>query len=248
MSCGEFRQSAPRGVVANRAFRAYPPTMCGRFASTTPPDTIARLFRTTGPVPNVAPSWNVAPGQNAMVVRRHPENGERRLDLLGWGLVPHWTKDLHSARKPINARAETVATMPMFRDAFRRRRCIVPADAFYEWQPRDDGPKQPFAAARANGGVLAFAGLWEGWRAPDGETLRTFAIVVSAANKDMAPIHDRMPVILEQPEWPLWLGDVEGDARALLHPPEVGTLKIWPVGTRVNRPANNDAGLLEPAG
>ena len=222
--------------------------MCGRFASTTPPASVARLFKTAGAVPNAAPSWNVAPSQPAMVVRRHPETGERRLDLLTWGLVPHWTKDLAKARKPINARAETVATSPMFREAFHRRRCIVPADAFYEWQAQDDGPKQPYAIARRDGDLLAFAGLWEGWRGPAGEILRTFSIIVTAANEDLAPIHDRMPVILEQRDWPGWLGEQEADPTELLRPADAGTVRIWPVSTRVNKPANNDAALLEPVG
>ncbi len=209
---------------------------------------MARLFKTAGAVPNAAPSWNVAPSQPAMVVRRHPETGERRLDLLTWGLVPHWTKDLAKARKPINARAETVATSPMFREAFHRRRCIVPADAFYEWQAQDNGPKQPYAIARRDGYLLAFAGLWEGWRGPAGEILRTFSIIVTVANEDLAPIHDRMPVILEQRDWPAWLGEQEADPTELLRPAEAGTVRIWPVSTRVNKPANNDAALLEPVG
>ena len=219
--------------------------MCGRFASTTPPEAVARRFKTTGQVPNVAPSWNVAPSQPAMVVRRHPETGERRLDLLTWGLVPHWTNDLAKARKPINARAETVVTSPMFREAFQRRRCIVPADAFYEWQAQESGPKQPYAIARRDGEMLAFAGLWEGWRGPAGEILRTFAIIVTAANEDMAPIHDRMPVILEERNWPAWLGEEDGDLDAMLHSGGAGLLRIWPVSVRVNRPANNGPELLE---
>ena len=220
--------------------------MCGRFASTTPPASVATLFKTVGPVPNAAPSWNIAPSQPAMVVRRHPETGERHLDLLTWGLVPHWTKELAKARKPINARAETVATSPMFREAFHRGRCIVPADAFYEWQAQEAGPKQPYAIARRDGELLAFAGLWEGWRGPAGEILRTFTIIVTAANEDLAPIHDRMPVILEQRDWPAWLGEQEADPTELLRPAEAGTVRIWPVSTRVNKPANNDAALLEP--
>ncbi|WP_288036991.1 SOS response-associated peptidase [Acidiphilium sp.] len=222
--------------------------MCGRFASTTPPETVARRFKTAGPAPNAAPSWNVAPNQPAMVVRRHPRTGESHLDLLTWGIIPRWTKDLAKARKPINARAETVATSPMFRDAFHRRRCIVPADAFYEWQAQESGPKQPYAIARRDGEMLAFAGIWEGWRGPAAEILRTFSIIVTAANEDLAPIHDRMPVILEQRDWPAWLGDQEADPAELLRPAEAGTVRIWPVSARVNKPANNDAALLEPIG
>jgi putative SOS response-associated peptidase YedK len=152
-----------------------------------------------------------------MVVRRHPETGERHLNALRWGLIPYYEKDPKGGRKPTNARAETVATTGLFRAAFARRRCLVPAETFYEWQKRPDGMKQPYAIAREDGEVMAFAGLWEGWRAPDGETVRTFAIVTTDANAGMAELQDRMPVILEHQDWPLWLGEVEGDPTALLH-------------------------------
>ena len=210
-----------------------------------PAEMIRRIFRVDGPLPNIAPSWNVAPRQQAPVVRRHPETGARHLHLLEWGLVPRWTKDLKAARRPINARAETVARTPMFRDAFARRRCLVPADAFYEWQKSESG-KLPYAIARADGAPLALAGLWEGWRAPDDTVLRSFAIVVTAANATMAPIHDRMPVILEQADWPLWLGEVEGDPTTLLHPAPDDALRLWRVASDVNRPSNNSEALLNP--
>ena len=158
--------------------------MCGRYASTISVDQIRALFRTSNPPVNLAPSWNVAPTQPAMVVRRHPDSGERHLDLLRWGLVPHLTKDLKAARKPINARSETAASSGMFRAALASRRCIVPADAFYEWRAMADG-KQPYAIARQDGALLAFAGLWEGWQSPEGETLRTFVILTTSANGTM---------------------------------------------------------------
>lgn len=220
--------------------------MCGRFASTLPPEFIARLFATVGPLPNVAPSWNLAPSQEAMVVRRHPETSERRLDLLSWGFVPRWTKELREAPMSINARAETVATSRMFRGAFARRRCLVPADVFYEWQRRDGRRKQPYAIARANGEPLALAGIWEVWRAPDNDLVRSFAIIVTEANAQLTVIHNRMPVIIEPDDWPAWLGETEDDARVLLRPAAVGALRIWPVSTRVNRPEHNDAQLLDP--
>jgi putative SOS response-associated peptidase YedK len=125
-------------------------------------------------------------------------------------LVPHFTKDLKTARRPINARAETVASSGMFRGALAARRCLVPADAFYEWKAVADG-KQPYAIARADGSPLAFARLWEGWRSPDGETLRTFTIITTSANAEMAQLHDRMPVALEPIDWPHWLGETESD-------------------------------------
>lgn len=219
--------------------------MCGRYAAFLPAEAVARLFHTVNPLPNVPPSWNVAPSQNAMVVRRHPETGERHLDLLKWGLVPHWTKDPARAQRPINARAETVATGGMFRAAFAQRRCIVPADAFYEWQVLPDG-KQPYAIARCDGQPLAFAGLWEGHRASDGSVLRTFTIVTTQASAEMTPLHSRMPVILEPLDWPAWLGEVAAEPAALLHPSPEGTLRYWPVSRNVNAPKNNTADLLDP--
>ena len=218
--------------------------MCGRYASFLPAEAVARLFGTVNPLPNLAPSWNVAPTQPAMVVRRHPETGERHLDLLRWGLVPHFTKDLKAARKPINARSETAGTSGMFRGALAARRCLVPADAFYEWKAEADG-KQPYAIARTDGTPMAFAGLWEAWRYPDGEILRTFAVLTTNANATMAELHERMPVILEPADWPIWLGEVAGDPAALLRPAAEDVLQLWPVSRRVNTPRNNDAHLLD---
>jgi putative SOS response-associated peptidase YedK len=221
--------------------------MCGRLASNLPPELIARVFQTTNPLPNAVATWNLAPTQDAMVVRRRPETGERHLDLLRWGLIPHFTKDPKGGRKPINARAETVAASGMFKDAFARRRCIVPAGAFYEWR-KTGGLKQPFAFARQDGGPLALAGLWEGWRDPAGEVVRTFAIITTTANDFMQPIHDRMPVVLEPGDWPVWLGEQDSDAAALLRPAAGEVLKLWPVSPRVSSPKNNGADLLGPLG
>jgi putative SOS response-associated peptidase YedK len=218
--------------------------MCGRYASFLPPDAIARLFRTVNPPPNAPPSWNVAPTQDALVVRLHPETRARHLDLLSWGLVPHWTKDLKSARRPINARSETAAGSGMFRSAFAARRCLVPADAFYEWRA-EGGRKHPYAIARADGAPLAFAGLWEGWRGPEGAVLRSFVILTTDAGPDVAMLHERMPVIVEAADWPLWLGEAEGDAAEVLRPSRAGTLRSWPVGMAVNSPRNNGPALLD---
>jgi putative SOS response-associated peptidase YedK len=220
--------------------------MCGRFASQLPPEAIRTLFRTSGELPNVAPSWNVAPSQSAMVVRRHPATGERRLGLLQWGLIPSWTPDLKAARKPINARSETAASSGMFRGALAARRCLVPANAFYEWQTTPDG-KQPYAIARQDGQPIAFAGLWEGWRSANGETVRSFAILTTAANTDMRFLHERMPVILEPDDWPAWLGETEADPSPLLRVAEPGVLRLWPVSRAVNNVRNNGPELLLPA-
>ena len=198
------------------------------------------------PKPNWAPTWNMAPTRDAPVVRRHPDTGERRLDLLRWGLVPHWAKDPKAVRLSINARAETLPATPMFRDAWKaRRRCLVPADAFYEWQVAD-GAKLPWAIARADGQPLVFAGLWEGWRGADGSVIRSYTIITTEANDALRPLHERMPVVLEPAAWPLWLGEVEGDAAPLLAPSAAG-FRTWRVGSAVNNVRNDNATLLDPA-
>ena len=203
------------------------------------------MFHTENPTPNWEPTWNMAPTRDAPVVRLHPETRARHLDLLRWGLVPHWAKDPKSVRQPINARAETAATSPMFRDALVRRRCLVPADVFYEWQATDDG-KQPFAIARTDGQPMVFAGLWEGWRGADGTVMRTFTIVTASANATLRPLHERMPVVLEPQDWPAWLGETETDPTALLRP-SAADFRFWRVGTAVNNVRNDSAALLEPA-
>ena len=218
--------------------------MCGRYASFLPAEALRALFHTVNPTPNWEPTWNMAPTRNAPVVRLHPETRARHLDLLRWGLVPHWAKDVKSVRQPINARAETVATAPMFRDALGRRRCLVPADVFYEWQATEHG-KQPVAVAREDGQPMVFAGLWEGWRGPDGTVLRSFTIVTTNANTTLRPIHERMPVILEPADWPAWLGEVAADPAVLLRPSEAA-LRAWLIGTAVNNVRNDSAALLQP--
>jgi putative SOS response-associated peptidase YedK len=217
--------------------------MCGRYATFLPAEAIVALFRTSGPVPNWAPTWNMAPTRDAPVIRLHPDSKERRLDLLRWGLLPHWAKDAKSVRQPINARAETLATSSMFRDAFSRRRCLVPADAFYEWQVLD-GTKHPWAIARADGQPMAFAGLWEGWRGADGVVIRSFTIVTTSANDTLRPLHERMPVVLEAGDWPAWLGETDGNPAELLRP-SAAEFRTWRVGTAVNNVRNDAPNLLE---
>jgi len=219
--------------------------MCGRFAAQLPAELLARLFRTSGPLPNIAPNWNVAPTQSALVVRRNPDGGERSLNVLTWGLVPYFTKDLKKALRPINARSETASSSSMFREALKKRRCLVPCDAFYEWKVLAEG-KQPYAIARTDGAPLALAGLWESWRDPAGEILRSFTIITTTANAEMAGLHTRMPVILEEEDWRTWLGEVPRDPLALLRPAAEGVLRVWPVSQAVGNVRNNGAALLEP--
>ena len=218
--------------------------MCGRYLLTTPPDEMRRIFATTNDTPNFEPTWNMAPTQDAPVVRLHPETRARHLDLLRWGLLPHWVRgDPKKVRQPINARAETVATAPMFRDAFVQRRCIVPIDGFYEWQALAGG-KQPWAVARADGAVMALAGMWEGWRGPDGP-VRSFAVITTTAVDALGHLHERMPVVLEPEDWAAWLGESPGDPAALLRP-SAAPLRTWPVSARVNSVRNNGPELAEP--
>jgi len=165
--------------------------MSARYASYLPAEARRRTFRAVNPLLNLEPSWNVAPTQMAPVVRRHPETGERQLDLLQWGLLPYFTKDSVRARRPINARAETVATSRMFRRAFELRRAIVPADAFYGWRVVEGG-KQLYAICRPVG-PMAFAGPWAGFRWSDGNVTRSFTIITTNATPDVADLHDRMP-------------------------------------------------------
>jgi len=218
--------------------------MCGRYAAILPADHIATLFQTHGPLPNWGGTWNMAPTRDAPVVRRHPETGERRLDLLRWGLVPHWLKDLKATRQPINARGETIAATPMFRDAYARRRCLVPADAFYEWQAAPEG-KLPWAIARADAACLVFAGLWEGWRGPDGSVIRSYTIVTTSANAALRPLHERMPVVLEEADWADWLGETDADPARLIRP-SAAEFRTWRVGTAVNNVRHDAASLLDP--
>lgn len=218
--------------------------MCGRYFQARGSGDIARYFGTTNAVPNLVPSFNKAPTQEGLVVRRHPETGARHLDVLRWGLVPRWSKDATGAARMMNARAESVAGKPAFREAFRRRRCLVPMDGFYEW--RTDGKaKQPFACALRSGEPMACAGLWDGWKQPDGEWLRTYTIITCAAAGRQALLHDRMPVILPPAAWDAWLaGEDEMALLALLKPLEDPLLAFWPVAARVGRVQENDAGLI----
>ena len=173
--------------------------MCGRYVRKSTRREIAAWFAAEDdPGSTWGESYNIAPQTFQPIVRLSPATGRREVVLMRWGLIPYWSKDAKIALRTINARAETVATAPVFREAFRRRRCLVPADAFYEWQKLDARNKQPFAIALASREPYAFAGLWERWKDPtSGEPLQTFAIITISANEIVAPLHDRMPVILE---------------------------------------------------
>jgi putative SOS response-associated peptidase YedK len=219
--------------------------MCGRYAITTAPEAIRRLFGITGPTPNFAAHYNAAPGLELPVVRRDPKSGERVLSPLLWGLIPYWAKDRKIAWRTINARGETVKTAAAFKSAYVKRRCLVPADAFYEWKKIGKG-KQPYAIAMRDRQPFAFAGLWENWKDPaSGQWVRTFTILTTAPNALVAPLHDRMPVILTPADYERWLGE-EPDPADLIRPYPPDAMAAWPVSTRVNKADNDDAAILEP--
>ena len=218
--------------------------MCGRYTQLLTWQELVELYRLTDVVaPNLPARYNIAPTQAVPVVRQ--ETGGRRLAQLRWGLVPAWAKDLKIGAQMINARAETVAEKPAFRAAFRQRRCLVPASGFYEWQKGPAG-KQPYYVTLADG-PMTFAGLWEAWRAPEGETVESFSIVTTEANAAITAIHHRMPVILKPGDFDAWL-DPAGEARqlqALLRPYPAAATRARPVSTRVNSVRNDDAACIE---
>lgn len=221
--------------------------MCGRYFLTTPGAVLAERFALEE-APELAPRFNIAPSQTVPIVRA-AANGRRELARVRWGLVPFWAKEAAIGNRLINARAESVAEKPAFRDSFRKRRCLIPADGFYEWQTTSAG-KTPWLLRLRGGGVLAFAGLWSAWREPaDGSTLETCAIVTTTPNELAAAVHDRMPVVLPVDAHAVWL-DPEAAAPALaglLRPLPAEAMEAFPVSKRVNSPANDDPALIEPA-
>jgi putative SOS response-associated peptidase YedK len=224
--------------------------MCGRARLSSDVSEIKLVFSIPPqpPTPNFAASWNVAPTDPLPVVRYDARAGERSLEVMRWGLVPYWAKDVKIGYSTFNAKAEGIDTRPAFREAFARRRCLVPLDGFYEWK-KLGRERQPYAVARADRRLMAMAGLWESWRSPQGERLRSFTIVTTAPNELLAPLHDRMPVILGPENWPMWLGEAPADParlKAVLIPYPADEMIIWPIDRRVGNVKNNDSSLIEP--
>ncbi len=224
--------------------------MCGRFTHLFTWKELHRLMRlSTFPDQELAPRYNVAPTQNAPVVLVDPER--RRVGAaFRWGLIPFWSRDQAIGNRLINARSEGVEAKPSFREAVRRRRCLVPISGFYEWQKREaSNRKQPYYIRPASGEVFCLAGLWESWNSPDARVFRSFTILTTTPNELMAPIHDRMPVILPESEHDLWLDrGITDPARVLplLRPCPSGDMTCYPVSTRVNAPANDSPDCISP--
>lgn len=242
--------------------------MCGRYTLLAEPQELEAEFGVIGPV-GFSPRFNIAPSQQVPIVRlvgvaapasmavvRLAEQGgsssggaSRRLDILRWGLIPHWAKDAKFGYHTINARAETVASQPAFRDAFRKRRCIVPANGFFEWQKVMLGGKevkQPHYIHRKDGRPMGLAGLWDRWVGPDGEAIESFTIITTEANELVSSLHNRMPVILRREDYAAWLNpDAKGDdLKSLLAPCPSDWLAIRPVSRQVNSPRNDDSGCI----
>lgn len=218
--------------------------MCGRFAITLPPDAMVQLF-------NAVPSNDLPPVPNYNVCPTNPvhavlvEESARRLQALRWGFVPHWYKALNDGPLLINARSETVAEKPAFRAAVRARRCLVPATGFYEWTKDDEGNRLPWFIRRADGEPMVFAGLWQDWQRGE-EHVRSCAIVTTAAEGEMARIHDRQPVVLEPGDWALWLGEEGHGAAPLMRATAPGTLAMHRVDRAVNSNRASGPELIEP--
>jgi putative SOS response-associated peptidase YedK len=220
--------------------------MCGRYALTLPPEAV-RAFFGFPEQPNYPPRYNIAPTQPIAVVRL--VSGQRSFALMRWGLLPSWLKDPKDFPTLINARGDSAATKPAFRGAMRHRRCLVPADGFYEWQKSEKGRKVPHLIRRPDGGPFAFAGLWETWLGADGSEVDTAAIVTTDANRTLHPIHDRMPVIVQPADFDRWL-DAEhvppADVADVIRPAADDFFEAFPISTRVNSVANDDADIQGP--
>ena len=226
--------------------------MCGRYSITTPAESMSRLFRFGGPLPNLRPRYNVSPTQQVPIVRKAPTDRQRELVQVRWGLIPFWAKDAKISYSLNNARAEGVDAKPSFREAFKRgRRCLIAADGFYEWEKKS-APKQPWRITLKDGEPFAFAGLWERWeKAPDGVPIESCTIITTAANALVAKLHDRMPVILAPDAYAVWLGEDSASPPELLallraYPPD--GMRAYPVRTVVNSPKNDTPECIEAVG
>jgi putative SOS response-associated peptidase YedK len=216
--------------------------MCGRYVIKVTPDEMRAVFG-YAEHPNFPSRFNVAPTQPVPVVRI--DNGRRSFALLRWGLIPSWVKDPRGFSLLINARAESVLDKPAFKNAMKRRRCLIPADGFYEWK-RDGGRNRPYFAAAKE--LIAFAGLWEAWMGPNGEEMETASIITTTANRALRVLHDRMPVVIPRSAFDMWLDpNIDAEtAAALLVPAPEDTFTAYEVSTAVNRAENDSAALIEP--
>jgi len=225
--------------------------VCGRYASSRRPDDLVSYFEVEEPPEEMLPpSWNVAPTDPVYAVvqkpARPPRAGTvRELRVLRWGLVPSWSKDAKGGARMINARMESVTEKPAFRTAYAKRRCLVPADGYYEWKLEGTG-KQPYYLTSQDRAPLAMAGLYEHWKSPEGEWLSTCTIITTSAPDELGEIHDRTPLLVPRAAWATWLDPTLPDPGNLLIPGTPGVLDAWPVGKDVGNVRNNGAQLIDP--
>lgn len=222
--------------------------MCGRFRLSRRKQFIEEHFEVADWQDDWSPRFNIAPTQPVPVIRQHPKEPRRDLSLMRWGLVPSWAKDTSGAASMINARSETASTKPAFRDPLKLRRCLIPADGFYEWQ-KTGTAKQPYCFEVNEGKLFAFAGLWDGWKNAEGQWVKTCSILTTTPNAVTSAIHDRMPVIFDAESYDLWLDPGMTNVQVvseLLKPYEARLMRSFPVSTRINRVANDDEGCSAP--
>jgi putative SOS response-associated peptidase YedK len=216
--------------------------MCGRYRLSRRKQLIEEYFASASGDDEWTPRFNIAPTQPVPVIRQHPKEPVRELSLMRWGLIPSWAKDSSVAASMINARSETAATKPAFRDALKSRRCLIPADGFYEWV-RTAKAKQPYCFEVNDGELFAFAGLWDRWKNPSGEWVKTCSILTTTPNAVTSAVYDRMPVILDPDSYDLWLDPGMTNATAaseLLKPYDARLMRCYPVSSRINHVANDD--------
>jgi putative SOS response-associated peptidase YedK len=217
--------------------------MCGRYASSREPDDLVSYFEIQDPPEEVLPpSWNVAPTDPVYAV---VQKDTRQLRVVRWGLVPSWSKDAKGGARMINARMESVKDKPAFRKAYATRRCLVPADGYYEWKQEGAG-KQPYFLAYRDGSPLAMAGLYEHWKSPEGQWLTTCTVITTDAPDELGEIHDRTPLLVPREHWATWLDRAIEDPGELLIPGTPGVLDAWPVGKDVGNVRNNGPELVDP--
>jgi putative SOS response-associated peptidase YedK len=222
--------------------------MCGRYRLSRRKQLIEEYFDAVPGEDEWGPRYNIAPTQSVPVIRQNPKEPRRELSLMRWGLIPSWSKDMSGSGMMINVRSETAATKPAFRDPLTSRRCLVPADGFYEWQ-RSGKAKQPYCFEVNDGELFAFAGIWDRWKDPSGEWVKSCSILTTTPNAVTSAVHDRMPVILDQEDYDLWLDpgmrkvDVVSE---ILKPCDARRMRCYPVSSRVNHVANDDAECSTP--
>jgi len=222
--------------------------MCGRYRLSKRKQIIEEYFDTVDWQDNWSPRYNIAPTQTVPVIRQHPKEPVRQLSLMGWGLIPSWAKNPSIATSTINAKSETAATKPAFRDPFKFRRCLIPADAFYEWK-RTGSSKQPYCFEVREGELFAFAGIWDGWKDPTGNWVKTCSILTTTPNAVTRAVHGRMPVILDPGSYNLWLDPGMQNVATiseLLKPYDARLMRCYPVSTRINHVGNDDEQCSHP--